>query len=393
MKATKIVGVAILLLIGVGLLPSTRDAFKWHFASSRDKAQGYAEYLRAWPNGRHAAEARSRYDERSWTDAQTAKTLESYRQYEQTHPAGTHLAEARIRIETLELNQALGAGTPLPVREFLKQYPNSSHADTAQRQLGSLEESAWRRAQQNTNSDFYEQYLRDYPDGKHLDEAKARIMVFEFDSGFGKSVTFTADQMKAFLVSLERETHSVPIPKSLEYYEIVSVGRRVVSKSKVVVDPSPSKRACALKLEAGNLSVNAFYISTDSNAPISRPLFPDKWQPTMTHTGYAGPGLEFDLPSVRQAEFRRFLDAFSIFYSVMDSTSGGTLGYVIPDLLWGSSERGSSHPHNGASFTIQHENREIVVRVDGVTGMPKKPITSYKQALALKTYLHIRGSE
>ena len=205
MKATKIIGVAILILIAFGLLPATRDEMKWRFAMSRDKAQDYAEYLAAWPSGRHSAEGRSRYDERSWADAKAGSTLESYRHYEQSHPTGAHLpeahtrienltwqqstngntiqtlegylknydtgrfaADARTRIENLTWQQSTNANSPAPLRQFLKQYPNTSLAKTAQRQLASMEEVAWQDAKSKSKIDSYKHYLGDYSDGRHV---------------------------------------------------------------------------------------------------------------------------------------------------------------------------------------------------------------------------------
>jgi hypothetical protein len=172
MKATKIIGVAVLILIGVGLLPPTRDALKWHFASSGDKTQDYAEYLAAWPDGRHAAEARSRYDERSWADAQAGKTLESYRHYEQTHPSGTHLAEARTRIEDLTWQQSTNTDSIQSLEAYLKSYDTGRFAAAARTRI---EDLAWQQSTNANTVQSVEAYLKSYNTGRFAAAARTRI--------------------------------------------------------------------------------------------------------------------------------------------------------------------------------------------------------------------------
>jgi hypothetical protein len=254
-------------------------------------------------------------------------------------------------------------------------------------------EKAWMKARQDNTINSYKDYLAKYPNGDHAEEAKARIQIHQLNSGFGMALEFTDEQIRTYMERLETETYSTVIDKPLEYYVVQGDDRSRPTKSKIVVQPSPDQKACSLQLEAGNLSITAFYISASLNSPVTRPLFPNKWSSTMTHTGFAGPGLEIDLPSPQREEFRKFLDTFSIYYRVMHSTTGGTLGYVIPDLVWGSDQDATPHPHRGREFTIQHDNRAIVFKVDGVTGMPVTTITTYKQALALKTYLKMAGTK
>ena len=73
-------------------------------AAAQDTPEGYEEYLRAYPTGRHAARARQRPEERqaqadeaAYAEAQRVDTVEAYGAYLAAYPAGGHAQEARER--------------------------------------------------------------------------------------------------------------------------------------------------------------------------------------------------------------------------------------------------------------------------------------------------------
>jgi len=215
-----------------------------------------------------------------------------------------------------------------------------------------------------------------------------RISELNFNDAFGIITDITDEQIKKFMKHIEQETYSTTIKEPIEYYIVEGNncwGTQKMTKRKVVINPLPGQKACSLRLEAGNLSITAIYISSPT---INRPLFPNKRSPTMTHTGCAGPGLEINFSS-RNTPFSKFLNTYSIFYREKDSPNGGFWGYVIPDLVWGSHKDGGSYPHFGREFTIEHGNGVLIFKVDGVEGLPNTVINTYEQALTLKTYLSI----
>ena len=73
-------------------------------AAAQDTPEGYEEYLRTYPTGRHAARARQRPEERqaqadeaAYAEAQRVDTVEAYGAYLAAYPAGGHAQEARER--------------------------------------------------------------------------------------------------------------------------------------------------------------------------------------------------------------------------------------------------------------------------------------------------------
>jgi hypothetical protein len=177
LKATKVIGIAVLILITVGLLPTTREHLKWHFASLGDKIQDYTEYLEAWPNGRHAAEARLRQDERSWSDARAGNTLESFKHYEQVYPNGAHLAEAHMKIEDLTWQQSTSANTITSLRAYDNAYPSGRFVAESQARQVELrtDDTPYTVALQKETDAAIKEFLREFPG--HTREPDARSIL------------------------------------------------------------------------------------------------------------------------------------------------------------------------------------------------------------------------
>ena len=424
------ISVVVVTTLALAILPTTRDEIHWRWESHKGQTASFESYVKSWPTGRHAAESKLRYDEHGWVDTQATNTVHGYEQYVQLHADGKHVLEAKESIESihwrdatatntvhgyeqyvqlhadgkhvleakesiepLELKLALTENSPSLLRDFLNKYPDSNLVETALRKLNSLEDGAWKACIQSNTIDLYKNYASQYPDGRHVKDARAHIQIPEFNSAYGISVKFTEEQMRTYIEMLNNEACSTVINKPLEYYEIEGDrdrGSGVTNKRKVVVEPSSDQKACSLQLEAGNLSITAIYISAPSGSSILRPLrplFPEKWKPTMAHTGSAGPGLEIELFPDQRISFKKFLDTFSIVYrDIFSAETGSIVGYVIADLVSGSDQNPRPYPHVGHEFKIKDG---YLFKVDGVKGMPNSVIATYEQALALKTYLNM----
>ena len=62
----------------------------------------YALYLKAWSQGKHAAEAAVRYEKQVWGEAQSANTVKGYKRYLLFLPEGTNGHDATSRIYDLQ---------------------------------------------------------------------------------------------------------------------------------------------------------------------------------------------------------------------------------------------------------------------------------------------------
>jgi outer membrane protein assembly factor BamD (BamD/ComL family) len=177
MKKIFVTVAVIAALVGVAgaviyVVPSFRDEAHWQWASYRDGAGDYAGYLQEWPDGKHVAAARSRYDARSWEEAAALGTIAAYQRYLRESPRGAHAQQARTRIEAMGWRAARRADTIAAYKHYLRVSPRGAHAQQARTRIEALGWTAARRA--DTVSALL-RYLHLYPRGKYAAPARARI--------------------------------------------------------------------------------------------------------------------------------------------------------------------------------------------------------------------------
>ena len=102
------------------------DDAAWERARSSDTASAYADYLSAYPSGRHVSEARrlryaaraaaarsaaARADDAAWGRARSSNTVSAYAGYLSAYPSGRHVSEARrLRDTALERERGPAVG-------------------------------------------------------------------------------------------------------------------------------------------------------------------------------------------------------------------------------------------------------------------------------------------
>ena len=138
----------------------------WERARSSDTVSSYADYLSAYPSGRHVSEARrlrdaalerSRaVDDAAWERAHSSDTASAYADYLSAHPSGRHVSEARrLRDAVLERERSRA-----------------------------VDDAAWERARSSDTASSYADYLSAYPSGRHVSEARRlRAAALERDRG------------------------------------------------------------------------------------------------------------------------------------------------------------------------------------------------------------------
>jgi hypothetical protein len=84
-------------------------------------------------------------EERAWLDATNAGTVQAWRQYLNAFPDGAHAADARQRTQAADdtaFATAAGAGTMVALNQYLMQFPDGAHVAQAQASVASLEQQA-----------------------------------------------------------------------------------------------------------------------------------------------------------------------------------------------------------------------------------------------------------
>jgi TPR repeat protein len=107
----------------------------------------YKAYLAAYPDGRHAVEARAKSDDAAFHEAGKQPNLSAaYDRYLTNYPQGRHVAEAnRLKAEDIDQKDWLAPGSAKTVsryRDYLKAHPNGRYANEARAAIAEMALSA-----------------------------------------------------------------------------------------------------------------------------------------------------------------------------------------------------------------------------------------------------------
>jgi hypothetical protein len=136
-KKTVFLGIVVVLAL-LFALPATRDELEWRWTESRDKAADYMLYYTDWPKGRHAAEARLCYKERTWSDTKRAMIYEAIKKNSAAKPDPEARKERRARLERFFWKQVTNENTVLSYKDYLMRYPAGEFTAQARRQIDDL---------------------------------------------------------------------------------------------------------------------------------------------------------------------------------------------------------------------------------------------------------------
>lgn len=179
------------------------DNEAWVRALEQDTLEGYRDYLTAFPNGRHADDARqeiARYDTDAWATAEQRGTVAGYEDYLAAFPDGLFAGQARERIadiqqaeeaaredaaeraaqEAADWEQAARENTVASYQAYLDKHPAGPNASEARARIGAIQASAadnaaWQQAEALNTVAAYEQYLTSFPQGRYTMQAQAAI--------------------------------------------------------------------------------------------------------------------------------------------------------------------------------------------------------------------------
>jgi hypothetical protein len=130
-------GIVILLAL-LFSLPPMRDELSWCWAESRDEASDYMRYLDEWPKGRHIAEAKARYEQRSWKDTTRAMINEALKKHAASKTDPDTIQEKKVRQERFFWKQASIENTIVSYQDYLQHYPAGEFSGQAHRRIDDL---------------------------------------------------------------------------------------------------------------------------------------------------------------------------------------------------------------------------------------------------------------
>ena len=145
---TRIRAVVLLFIIviaaAIALLPVTRDELSWWWADSHDRSVDFTNYLESWPNGRHVAEARLKYNQRQWVETEKAMIHQAYQDASHSNPEADaeYRKEKRLRRDAFFWKAATNANTLQSYQDYLQQFPKGQFAPLARARIDALNHGA-----------------------------------------------------------------------------------------------------------------------------------------------------------------------------------------------------------------------------------------------------------
>jgi hypothetical protein len=165
------------------------DVVKWNAAAAQGTAQAFQDYLKAFPEGLFASDARESI---AFAEAKAADVVAAYEAFLTRHPQGVRGDEARRRVEALRPAEAAyrrveTSTEPAPLTGFIDGHPGTGYTGLAERRLvdvatGQAEAAVLRLAAYRglpDRLDALEGYLRESaPAQRRLaEEARARVLL------------------------------------------------------------------------------------------------------------------------------------------------------------------------------------------------------------------------
>lgn len=107
----------------------------WKYAESENSITAYEDYLKKYPQGKFADEARSWIKTIYFEKAEAANTIEAYDDFLKRYVEGDFADKARSKIEAIYFDQAKAANSIEAYIDFLKRYPNNNFASEVEELL------------------------------------------------------------------------------------------------------------------------------------------------------------------------------------------------------------------------------------------------------------------
>ena len=116
-------------------------------------------------------------EQQSWSNLAGSRDLSAYEGFLRSYPNGRFADQARTRAEELEWNSLHNTRDLVALDRFLNKYPQGRFNPAARDLAAKLQQEAidWRSAQNGNNVAALQAFVRNYPQSPYADEARAQI--------------------------------------------------------------------------------------------------------------------------------------------------------------------------------------------------------------------------
>lgn len=139
-------------------LNKEREAEQTLFNACQENSFECSRYLRQYPDGMFAAEAKLMIETQKWEHALHLPCLETFERYLEAYPNGKFAAEAKQRIERLKWEYAVEMNYISLFEQYLQEYPNGIFIAEAREKMQQIQEKECSR----TISEFLSSYTGHY---------------------------------------------------------------------------------------------------------------------------------------------------------------------------------------------------------------------------------------
>jgi formylglycine-generating enzyme required for sulfatase activity len=207
----------------------------WDSARDSNDIDAVKEYLKQYPKGRFAGQAKiliatlkksankpaqtaepiptpagNDSEGALWTEAQKGNSKEDYQAYLDQYPKGKYVALAKVRIKKLQDEAQAAAeqqeqeawqaaqdeNSDESYGRYLKGYPNGRYAGLAKARQEKLkndqaakdEAELWKKADSNNDKQAVEAYLNKYPSGRYISAASAKLKAIKEEEAKGPAM-------------------------------------------------------------------------------------------------------------------------------------------------------------------------------------------------------------
>jgi hypothetical protein len=130
-----------------GQLRPDLEQQSWSALANTHDPSAYDAFLRAYPGGRFADQARSRAEELEWNALRNSRDLVALDRFLNKYPQGhnnsaAHALAAKLQQEEIDWQTAHNGKDPGALQSFLRNYPQSPYTEQARAELRKLQEPA-----------------------------------------------------------------------------------------------------------------------------------------------------------------------------------------------------------------------------------------------------------
>ena len=196
-------------LIAVLLAGCSREESEWQRLVEKPSISGIQEFVQAFPDSDHAAEAHQRLEALRWQEVAEERDADKCAAFLADYPAGAHADEAHALGDQLSWERASDLNGIEAFESYVARFPQGAHLADASKTLDRMREDRdWQSAGSLNTIDAYDAFLGKYPRGRHATEAELARQTLTAERDWAAvSESATMQSVMAFLAKYPKSSH------------------------------------------------------------------------------------------------------------------------------------------------------------------------------------------